>query len=143
MSQLRFAVIAVYSPLHDEWRFAISWALPFGMSGAVLHFNRVPAFLVAFCRRWFAIPCQHFYEDFRIVEVSGAEGSAFRWFGRAMALLGWQFDHEKDQAPTSLLPMLGNIEDYSECARTDCLCIRATHQRLNDLKAFVGGLIKR
>ena len=56
-SQLRFSIIAVFDPSVSEWRFAVSYPLPFGMSEVVLHFNRVPAFLVAFCRRWLLRRC--------------------------------------------------------------------------------------
>ena len=51
-SQLRYSIIAIFDPSAQAWRFAISWALPFGMSGAVLHFNRVPSSLPCAAAGW-------------------------------------------------------------------------------------------
>ena len=86
--QHKYIVICIFNPELNKWVFAISWALPFGMSGAVLHFNRVPAFIVALCRRWMAIPVQNFFDDFRIVEPTSLEGSGFKWFKKITQLLG-------------------------------------------------------
>ena len=61
--QIRYCVIAFFDPHRGVWVFAISYALAFGLAGAVLHFNRIPALIVAFCRRWMAIPVQNFYDD--------------------------------------------------------------------------------
>ena len=35
---LRFVVIVIYDPFDRCWRYAISYALPFGLAGSVLHF---------------------------------------------------------------------------------------------------------
>ena len=112
-SQLRCVVIAIYDPISGSWRFAVSYALPFGLVGAVLHFNRVPTMLTAFLRRWFAIPVQHFFDDFRIIEPDFTNGSGFSMFQKVVDLLGWRFDPEKDQPPLEVAPMLGCLEDWS------------------------------
>ena len=116
--QHRFVIIVVWDPIVLIWRFAISWALPFGLAGSVLHFNRVPSFIVAFCRRWLGIPIQHFYDDFRVIEPMFTKGSGYKWFGIAAEVLGWIFDPEKNEPPTPLLPMLGNIEDLDRAGGT-------------------------
>ena len=123
-SQTRFVVIVVWHPALNRWVFVIVRALAFGLTGAVLHFNRVPAFIVALCRRWFAIAIQNFYDDFRIIELAFARGSGFKMFAQVCELLGWKFDPAKDQAPTNQLPMLGNIEDWSRM-HTDAFLVRA------------------
>jgi hypothetical protein len=139
--QLRFSIIAVFHLELQAWRFAISWALPFGLSGAVLHFNRVPAFIVAFCRRWLAIPIQNFYDDFRLVELAAGRDSGFQWFSRAAELLGWRFDPDKDQFMSEQLPMLGNIEDSSDCDRHDILKVHASKQRLEEMRGVVKAML--
>ena len=85
--QLRYMVVAVWSPVSQRWLFAISWALPFGVAGSVLHVNRVHALLIVFCRRWLAIPVQHFFDDFRIVEPQFADESGYKWFARTADFL--------------------------------------------------------
>ena len=134
--QLRFAVIVIYNIETHKWVYAISWALPFGMSGAVLHFNRVPAFIVALCRRWMAIPVQNFFDDFRIIEPQFLKGSGFKWFKKITNLLGWHFDPDKDHAPSVILPMLGNIENWSK-TDADQFLVQATPERILALKTFV------
>ena len=57
----RFVIITTFHPIEQTWVFAISYALAFGLSGAVLHFNRAPSLITAFCRRWFVLPVQHFF----------------------------------------------------------------------------------
>ena len=56
--QLRFCTVAVWDPYNDEWKFAISYALPFGMAGAVLEFNRISAFIVASAAGGLPYPCR-------------------------------------------------------------------------------------
>ena len=136
----RFAVIVIYNIETNKWVFAISWALPFGMSGAVLHFNRVPAFIVALCRRWMAIPVQNFFDDFRIVEPASLEGSGFKWFKKITLLLGWEFDPSKDFGPTEILPMLGNLEDWSKSSM-DVFLVHASPERLKALRLIVNQII--
>ena len=62
IGQIRYCVIALFDPHKGVW----------------VHFNRIPALIVAFCRRWMAIPVQNFYDDFRIIEPISLDGSAER-----------------------------------------------------------------
>ena len=137
--QQRFIIVVVWDYVARIWRFAISWALPFGLSGAVLHFNRVPSFIVAFCRRWLALPLQHFYDDFRLIEPLFTGGSGYKWFGSAAKVLGWAFDPDKDVPPCPTLPMLGNLEDWSSTGRHDCFVVEAKPERLVDTRQIVLG----
>ena len=137
--QLRYMVVAVYDPTTNQWRFAVSWALPFGLSGAVLHFNRVPALITAFCRRWLAIPVQHFFDDFRIVEPQFADESGYKWFARAADFFRWRFDPSKDVSPRDVLPMLGCLEDWSR-AHTDFFAVHADLERIIALQTITDGV---
>ena len=124
------------------WRFAISWALPFGLSGAVLHFNRVPAFITAFCRRWLAIPVQHFFDDFRIVEPSFTKESGYKWFAKVAEFLGWRFDPDKDHPPCATLPMLGCLEDWSK-AHSEFFDVHADPERSAAVTTLVTEIIEK
>ncbi len=51
-----FTVTAVWSPAGGRWVFFCLLGMPFGLSSAVLDFNRVTAFTLAVARRALAIP---------------------------------------------------------------------------------------
>ena len=72
--------------------------LLFGITGAVLAFNRVPGFIVAVARRWLGIPVQHFFDDFRILDLARSNGSANPVFCVLVKeVLGFRVDPKKEQ----------------------------------------------
>jgi hypothetical protein len=72
--QAAYVVIVVWDMCENRWRFIISRALLFGLSGTVLLFNRIPNMLVAIARRWLALPVHAFFDDFRIVDFASSKG---------------------------------------------------------------------
>ena len=87
--------------------------LAFGIVAAVLHFNRVPALIVAAACRWLAIPAQNFYDDIKLQALKGLEGGCWDAFNELVELMGWEFDEEKDFFFAEVGPFLGFIEDFS------------------------------
>lgn len=134
-------VIIVYDTIRGRWRFVISHALLFGLSGAVLQFNRVPTFIVALARRWLGIICHAFFDDFRIIDFNSEGNSATRWFDSLVHLLGWKFDLEKNQTGLNVLPMLGNLERYSDIGYSESLMVEAKPERLRDLADEIDTII--
>ena len=49
------AIVAVWDPRFNTWRFAIARAMFFGFSAAVNNFNRKPTLLTAAARRFFGV----------------------------------------------------------------------------------------
>ena len=135
--QRHLVIVAVWDIIVGRWRFSVANALLFGLSGAVLHFNRVPTALVAFLRRWFALLVQAFFDDFRIVEASCCKDSAPRWFDKVLSWLGWKFDPVKNQGPLLTLPLLGNIEFYGECGVREALTIGAKPERVAEIRTEI------
>jgi hypothetical protein len=88
--QASLTIVIVYDVTCNQWRFAISHALLFGLSGAVLQFNRVPLLLVAIARRWFGIVCHSFFDDFRIIDFTSEDCSAVKWFDKLVKFMGWK-----------------------------------------------------
>ena len=129
-------VIVVWDPEELTWRFAMAWAFPFGLSGAVLHFNRVPAFITAFLPKMASHTSPAFFDDFRIVERSFTKESRYMWFAKAADFLGWNFDPSKDHPPSSILPMLGCFEDWSR-AHSEYFAVHADPERIATAKALV------
>ena len=139
-SQTRLSVLAIWDTESKCWRLALPWALPFGLGGAVLHFNRVPSFICAVARRWLGIVVTHFFDDFRLMEFGSSTGSAEKWFDRLTQLLGWRFDLEKDQNSAPCIRMLGNVESWSYTSKEQFV-VMALEERLASVTAEVQGLL--
>ena len=123
-------IIVLWHPLEKRWVFCKAFVLVFGLAGAVLHFNRVPTFFSAICRHWFALPTQHFFDDFRLLDPRIAGESGFETFKEAADLFGFIFDPGKDNPLAPKLPLLGNIEDYSRTSIEDRVYIEARPDRI-------------
>ena len=134
-------VIIVYDIIQERWRFVISHALLFGLSGAVLQFNRIPTFIVALARRWLGIVCHAFFDDFRIIDFACEKDSAVKWFDNLTQLLGWKFDANKNQTGFDTLPMLGNLERYADIGYSDSLMVEAKPERLKDFEDQIDTII--
>jgi len=113
-SQSRYMVVMVWHDELGKWVFGLTAGLLFGITGAVLAFNRIPAFIVAVARRWLAIPAQNFFDDFRILDLEASKGSANRYFALLLErVLGWRIDPKKEQKPGPEAVFLGNRESYT------------------------------
>ena len=141
-SQQRFLIIRVWCRAKRRWLYCKAFVLLFGLAGAVLHFNRLPTFFVAFLRRILAVPIQHFFDDHRILEPMITGGSAFRWAQKVADYFGFRFDVGKDAPPTPLLHLLGNLEDYRMVAAEDTAYLEAKPERLADVTCIVVEALK-
>jgi hypothetical protein len=91
-------------------------SLAFGLSAAVIRFNRVPAFLVAFLRRMLFIPTINVYDDFRFFDIAGSSESAQLFFNKVIEFFGPKFDTAKDQSSDTEVTLLGGIVDMRAIA---------------------------
>ena len=92
---LAFSTVLVYNIEQKAWRFGVLHGMAFGLSSAVLQFNRFPAAIVAVARRWLAIPAINFFDDFKLTEPRYAQGSGAKYFDKLVRSMGWLFDEEK------------------------------------------------
>ena len=142
-SQERWTVVMLWHPEWGKWVFAEAKGLLFGLAGAVLAFNRVPAFIVAVARRWLAIPVNSFFDDFRIFDIMKSKGSANRFFKLLLRdVLGWRRDPAKEQPPATAVTFLGNIEDYyprddKRKVIQDTMMLRPKEGRVDSIRALV------
>ena len=135
-------IVALWHPARAQWLFGELDGLAFGLGAAVLEFNRVPAHLVAFARRWFAIPVLNFYDDFRITDFADIVGSldvelfssANETFEDVMKFIGWLLDPDKKQGPARRVRFLGVIEDATDAAEDDDVKLRTDEDRRLKLK---------
>ena len=139
--QSAFVVIAVFDVMSHRWRFIISRALLFGLSGSVLLFNRVPNLLVTIARRWLAIATHAFFDDFQIIDFKDSGGSAEFYFDHLMKFLGWRFDDCKKQSCLGRLPMLGNIECFDDLGASEQFRVEAKPERIEAIKLMAQGML--
>ena len=136
--QLRFMIVMVWHPDDKRWVYAESKGLLFGLTGAVLAFNRIPALMVALARRWLAIPVQNFFDDFRIMDIMGSGGSANKFFCIFVEeILGFRMDPAKEQKPDGQAIFLGNIEQYKVPYMADSMKIYSKPGRKKAINDFI------
>ena len=135
--QLPFSVVAVWSPIARSWVYGELDGLPFGVTSAVVEFNRVPAFLVAVARRWLPIPVINFYDDFKVLGVKCGGGSEDRSFRELCEWTGYKLDPEKHQPPASSCTFLGTLEQYAPAGCADTLALRPKPGRLQEIVSEV------
>ena len=119
--RLRFAVVALWHPEWHDWCFCQLWAMPFGLLGCVLDFDRMSAFIVALARRWFAIPLLGFHDDLKSSELQGPCPSADDTLRMLLDFLGLVLDQEKRQAPSSAVTIFGHPRNMHHGGRRDSL----------------------
>ena len=61
--QMNLCVVAMRNPHTGTTEFYISKSHLFGLSAAVVHFNRLPELMTAICRRIGHAPSWHFFDD--------------------------------------------------------------------------------
>ena len=71
----RMAIVAFWSTEAGGWRFAISRAMLFGLSAAVIHFNRKPTLAVAAVRRFGGVAAAAFFDDIVRLASHSSENS--------------------------------------------------------------------
>ena len=125
---LPYSTIAVYHPFRKKWVFGVLHGLAFGLSSAVLQFNRYPALIVAIARRWLAIPVISFFDDFKLTEPDFAANSGPQYFDKLVNAMGWLFDEDKNIPLTPIGKFLGGVEDFTQLDN-DLLCVRSIPQR--------------
>jgi hypothetical protein len=106
-------IICAYHPELQQWMFAELCGLAFGISIAVILFNRIPSFITAVARRWLAIPAIHFFDDFKLTATSKTRKFVWKNFNALVDILGWIFDPDKDSTMSEAGPFLGFMEDYA------------------------------
>jgi hypothetical protein len=111
--QEAFQIIAVWHPERRQYVFAHLKGLAFGLVASVAHFNRIPAFLIAAARRFFAIPAIGYFDDIRIHAVEPHGTLVWETFNWLIETIGYVFDPSKDSPMAASGFFLGFWEDLS------------------------------
>ena len=99
------SVIAFWDHAHQSIRFVVLNSLPFGLTSAVLNFNRSPALLTAVARRTTGCAASYFFDDSRVVDLVAGQGFAQACL-RVYSLAGVELDPDKSQVPAGFLGFL-------------------------------------
>ena len=119
---------SVFAFRHPAWKggaprmiFAVSKAHLFGLSAAVLNFNRVPEFLIAVCRRLAAVPCWHFFDDSGTAGVRLEAGSGQHFLNKCFEICGFKQKVSKHQPMAPSCLHLGIVNNFSRASEDICV----------------------
>ena len=80
----KMAIVAFWLPIRDKWLFAVSRAMLFGLSAAVIHFNRKPTLAVAPARRIGAVAAAAFVDDIARISSYSSEDTNGRFLSELL-----------------------------------------------------------
>ena len=106
---------------------------PFGLTSAVLNFNRVPRFAVFLARTLLGVLVNHFYDDCVIAEPDFSAESGQEMMGIIMRLLGLPFSDEKHVPVDDMAVFLGVVSDFSQLATRGIMTLRIKPERRSNL----------
>lgn len=128
-----YTVFAIWSSVRRRVEFYYLDGHNFGHRSGVLNFNAFAHLAVAVARVFFAVPCDHFYDDFLIVDVDAAGSSAQDALADSLRLLGQSHEPKKRKpmGPTNV--GLGVFIDVSRAHHDLCIRAAATRDRVSAL----------
>ena len=109
-----FTVFAIWSFMRQRVVYYYLRGHNFGAVSAVLNFNRFPAVLVAMCRVLFAVPCNHFFDDYVIVDLHAGGTSGQEALAAAHELVGQEVEPKKRKHMADKHKTLGQMADVSQ-----------------------------
>ena len=139
-SQRGACVVAWYSLTHRSWRYAEANGLVFGLSAAVVGFNRWPALMTAMFRRTMAGLVSNFFDDFCPISLLCDSVSCRDGLRKCAGINGGSFGTSKTVPPGTQRAFIGvyaNLDEVSTKGeatfqpREDC--IRTIRQTALDL----------
>ena len=119
-AQMNLCVVAMRNPHTGRTEFYISKSHLFGLSAAVVNFNRLPELMTAICRRIGHSPSWHFFDDQGTLDFE-TEGpphpalpglSASEWVDFVYTLVGRPFKKEKHLPPQATQLHLGLKNEF-------------------------------
>lgn len=113
-SDIPAAVTAIYDPTEGEVKLREMYGQPFGAGHAVPNFYRVAEWFCRLIVRLYGIQCDHFFDDYWIIDTEGNSETSLECLLTTANLLGIGFDPEKTQPPATKAEVLGVILDLSE-----------------------------
>ena len=111
----------------------------FGFVSAVLNFNAFPHFVCALSRVFFAVPCDHFFDDYLIVDLALAGLTGQACLALVHVLLGQSVEPKKRKPMRPSNVGLGVLLDLSRAHSSLCVRASPTPERVLHLLEFIAG----
>ena len=109
-----YTVAATFSLRHRAWRFWIYTGLMYGLSSAVLSFNRLPTLLVAAARRLLALCAGAYFDDLFDLSVTCNALESQEALLHILSLAGSPPAPGKTQPPRSAFIYLGAVFGFTD-----------------------------
>lgn len=104
---VRYAITGVWNPHREEVELYHMHGQPFGAGHAVPNFCRVAEWISRVIIRLFEVICDHFFDDFFIIEPAALIDTAVFCLQSTFSSLGFSLDEDKNQPPAATLALLG------------------------------------
>ena len=132
-----FTVFAHWSVARQRVEYLCMDGHNFGFRSAVLNFNAFPHLVCAMARAFFAVPCDHFFDDFMIVDLQCAGSSGQLALDRTLGLLGQSPEpsKRKHMAPSNV--GLGVMIDLSLAHVSLAVHAAPTPERLTSILSYL------
>jgi len=101
------------TPYMGRCRYLVIFSLVFGLSSAVIQFNRCSGFLTHFARMMLGILVINYYDDYLSIEMQACSGLAKRLLYFAANCTGWFIDPAKGSCPSPCNKWLGVMKRIS------------------------------
>ena len=106
-------IVAIWHPRVSEIRYALMRAHPFGLSSAVLKFNRLPALATAVARQCLATAAAFYFDDTGIFDLACSRGSGQESLQCVYQVFGAVLDELKQQPMASQRVFLGVLLNFA------------------------------
>ena len=94
-------------PYMGQVRFVAIFALVFGLSSAVLQFNKIACFLTLYLRLGMGLLVVNYFDDYLAVQMANVAAFAKRMLYAIVIICGWYIDPAKGCTPSSVVKWLG------------------------------------
>ena len=133
----RFTVFALWSVERGRVEYFYLDGHNFGFRSAVLNFNAFPHLVCAIARLFFAVPCDHFFDDFLIVDLKCAGLSGQHALDFTLSLLGQSAEPSKRKPMSDSNVGLGVLIDVSRAHSQFVVFAAPVQERLVSILTFL------
>ena len=135
-------VVSLMDPDSGGLKFFLVPGCNFGLTAAVVAFNRVPEFMVHVARRMLASCVSHFFDDYPVCEPEWSAKSSQLFLGLLHDIIGLPFSLEKHRLADDTADYLGIQNDFSTVHIDGHVQVRMTPSRRETLDAIISKALK-
>ena len=118
-------------------RFVVVLSLVFGLSSAVMSFNRIARFLTGMLRRALAVCVDNYFDDFLQIEMKNGACQAKDLVYFVTRLMGWWLDPGKSVGPSILWKWLGVMKEVKGLKMISRICPKRMKKLTEQILKFL------